>query len=145
MHSKGNHKENKKITHRMGENISKQSNQRGINLQNIQTALHSGVLSHFSHVQLFVTLWIVACQAPLSMGFSSQAYQSGLPCPPPGDLPDPRIIRMSLTSPALAGRFFTTSTTWEEALAAQFIKEKTQKMGRRPKLTFLQRRHTDDQ
>ena len=51
----------------MGESISKQSNQQGINLQNIQTALHSGVLSHFSHVQLFVTLWIVACQAPLSM------------------------------------------------------------------------------
>ena len=65
MHSKGNHKENKKITHRMGENISKQSNQQGINLQNIQRALHSRVLSHFSHVQLFVTLWTVACQAPL--------------------------------------------------------------------------------
>ena len=145
MHNEGNYKQGEKIAFRMEVKNSEQSNQRGINLQNIQTALHSGVLSHFSHVQLFVTLWIVACQAPLSMGFSSQAYQSGLPCPPPGDLPDPRIIRMSLTSPALAGRFFTTSTTWEEALAAQFIKEKTQKMGRRPKLTFLQRRHTDDQ
>ena len=117
----------------MGENISKQSNQQGINLQNIQRALHSRVLSHFSHVQLFVTLWTVACQAPLFMGFSRQQYWSGLPYPPPGDLPDPRLISTSLTSPALAGRFFTTSATWEAALAAQFIKEKPQKMGRRPK------------
>ena len=75
----------------MGENISKQSNQQGINLQNIQRALHSRVLSHFSHVQLFVTLWTVACQAPLFMGFSRQQYWSGLPYPPPGDLPDPGI------------------------------------------------------
>ena len=49
------------------------------------------MLSHFSRVQLFVTLWTVACQAPLSMGFSRQGYWSGLPCPPPGDLPDPGI------------------------------------------------------
>ena len=45
--------------------------------------------SHFCHVQLFVALWIVAHQAPLSMGFSRQEYWSGLPCPPPGDLSDP--------------------------------------------------------
>ena len=44
-----------------------------------------------SYVQLFVTLWTVACQAPLSMGFSSQEYWSGLPFPFPGDLPDPGI------------------------------------------------------
>ena len=37
---------------------------------------------HFSHVRLFVTLWTVACQAPLSMGFSRQDYWSGLPCLP---------------------------------------------------------------
>ena len=47
------------------------------------------VLSCISHVQLFVILWTVACQAPLSMGFSRQEYWSGLPCPPPGDLPNP--------------------------------------------------------
>ena len=47
------------------------------------------VLSCFSHVQLFVTLWTVARQAPLSMGFSRQEHWSGLPFPPPGDLPDP--------------------------------------------------------
>ena len=57
----------------------------------------------------------VAHQAPLSMGFSRQEYWSGLPCPPPGDLPDPGIQSMSLMSPALAGGFFTTRTTWEEA------------------------------
>ena len=46
------------------------------------------MLSRFSRVQLFVTPWTVACQAPLSMGFPRQEYWSGLPCPPPGDLPD---------------------------------------------------------
>ena len=74
------------------------------------------VLSHFSSVQLFVTLRTVAHQAPLSMGFSRQEYWSGLPCPPPGDLPDPGIEPVSLMSPALAGVFFTTSTTWEALL-----------------------------
>ena len=55
------------------------------------------VLSHFSHVRLFVTLWTVACQAPLSMGFSRQEYWSGLPCPPPRDLPNPGIEPRSPT------------------------------------------------
>ena len=54
------------------------------------------------------TAWTVACQAPLSMGLSRQENGSGVPCPPPGDLPDPGIELASLTSPALAGRFFTT-------------------------------------
>ena len=49
------------------------------------------VLSHFSHARLFVTLCTIAHQAPLSMGFSRQEYWSGLPCPPPGDLPNPGI------------------------------------------------------
>jgi len=56
-------------------------------------------------------LWTVACQAPLSMGFSRQEYWSGLPCPSPGDLPGPGIEPVSPGFPALAGRFFTTSTT----------------------------------
>ena len=47
------------------------------------------------------------------MGFSRQEYWSGLPCPPPGDLPDPGMEPTSLTSPALAGGLFTTSATWE--------------------------------
>ena len=71
------------------------------------------MLSCFSCVLLFVMLGTVACQAPLSMGISRQEYRSGLPCPPPRDLPHPGIEPMSLTSPALAGGFFTTFTTWE--------------------------------
>ena len=51
----------------------------------------------------------VALQAPLSMGFSREGCWSGLPCPPPGDLPYPGIEPVSLTSPLLAGRFFTTT------------------------------------
>ena len=58
-----------------------------------------------------VTLWTL--WTPLSVGFSRQKYQSRRPCSPPGDLPDSRIEPMSLISPALADRFFTTSTTWE--------------------------------
>ena len=65
-------------------------------------------LGHFDRVQLFVTSWIVAHQAPLTMGFSRQEYWSGLPCPPPENLPDPKIKPTSLMSPALAGVFFTT-------------------------------------
>ena len=71
------------------------------------------VLSSLSCVQLPVTLWTVALQAPLSMGFSRQKYQSGLSFPSPGDLPDPGIKPAPLTSPALARGFFTTSATWE--------------------------------
>ena len=59
------------------------------------------MLSHFSHVRLFVTLWTVAHQAPLSMGFSRQEYWSGLPIPSPGGLPDPVIKPVSPVSPAL--------------------------------------------
>ena len=69
--------------------------------------------SPFSCIQLFVTLCIVACQAPLLMGFSRQESWSGLLYPPPGDLPDLGIEPVSFTPPALAGGFFTTSTTWE--------------------------------
>ena len=71
------------------------------------------MLNHISHVQLFVTLWIVAYQAPLSLGFSGQEDWSGLPWPPSGDLPNPGVEPMSLMSPALAVRFFTTSATCE--------------------------------
>ena len=63
-----------------------------------------------------VTLWTVALQAPLSMEFSRQEYWSGLPFPPPGDLPDPQTESTSLTSLALPGGFFTTSATWEAHL-----------------------------
>ena len=69
------------------------------------------VLSRFSPVLLYVTLWTVAHQAPLSMGSSRQEYWSGQPSPLPGDLPDPWTEPESLKSPALTGRFFTTSAT----------------------------------
>ena len=54
------------------------------------------MLGHFSHVQLFATLWNIDCQAPLSKGFSRQEYWSGLPGPPSGDLLNPGIKPMSL-------------------------------------------------
>ena len=66
-----------------------------------------------SHDQLFATPWTVAHQDPLSMGFSWQEYWSGVPCPPPGDLPDPGIEPSALKSRVMAGRLFTTSPTWE--------------------------------
>ena len=75
------------------------------------------MLSHSSHIGLCATLWTVARQAPLSMGFSRQEYWNWLPCPPPGYLSD-GIEPMSLMSPALAGGFFTTSITWEAPLIA---------------------------
>ena len=62
---------------------------------------------------LFESSGTVAHQAPLSMEFSRQEYWSGLPCPPPGDLPDPGMEPASLMSPALAGGLLNTSTTWE--------------------------------
>ena len=75
--------------------------------------LFAWMLSGFSCVRLFATRWTVACQASLSSGFFlRQEYWSGSPWPTPGDLPAPGIDPVSLTS-ALAGRFFTTSITWE--------------------------------
>ena len=71
------------------------------------------MLSRFSCVQLFATLWTVARQASLSMGFSRQKYWSRLLHPPPEDLLDPGIEPTSLTSSALAVGFFTTSIAWE--------------------------------
>ena len=74
------------------------------------------ILSPFSSVWLFSTPWTLAPHIPLSMGFLSQEYCSGLPWPPPGDFTDPGIEPLSLTSPTLAGGcffVFTTSTTWE--------------------------------
>ena len=70
------------------------------------------MLIRFSCVRLFATPWTVAHQAPVSMGFSKQEYWSGLPFPLLGDLPNLVMEPTSPGSPALAGRFFTTSTTW---------------------------------
>ena len=64
-------------------------------------------MCRLSCVQPCVTLWTVACQAPLSIGFPRQEYWSGLPFPSLGDLPDPGTEHVSLESSALAGSFFT--------------------------------------
>ena len=89
------------------------------------------MLSHFTHVWLFMTLCTKAHQTPLSMGFSRQEYWSGLPCPPPRDLPNPGIQLASLLSPALAGRFFTASATWGAHL------EHSKHLHRRPLLLLI--------
>ena len=80
--------------------------------------LHSNYHFLCAHAKLFQSCWThcptlpsVALQAPLSMGFSRQEYWRGLLWSPPGDLPNPGIKPTSLTSPALAGGFFTTSAT----------------------------------
>ena len=57
----------------------------------VEKTEYACMLNHFSHAQLFVILWTVACQTPLSMGFSRQEYWSGSPCPPSGYLPNPGI------------------------------------------------------
>jgi len=62
------------------------------------------------------------------MEFSRQEYWSGLPCRPPGDLPNPGTEPVSFMSPALAGGFFTTSATWEPlslSHSSPTLKEKT--------------------
>ena len=79
------------------------------------------VLSCISCVQLFAALWTVVHQTPLSMGFFRQEHWSGLPCPPPGDLPNPEIRPESLISPALAGGFLTTSAIWEAQKILLFL------------------------
>ena len=92
---------------------------KGLNCSLVMFSAVSGVpegISSFhslSRVRLFATLQTVAHHAPLSMRFSRQEYWSGLPFPPPGDLPDSGIKPMPLMSPALAGGFFTTGTAWK--------------------------------
>ena len=66
------------------------------------------VLSRLHVSDSFVSPWTVTTQTPVFVGVSRQECWSGLPFPPPGDLPDPGIEPMSLDSPALAGRFFIT-------------------------------------
>ena len=74
--------------------------------------------------RLFATAWTVGRQAPLSVEFSRQEYWSGLPFPNPGDRPNPGIKIVLPASASLAGRFFTTSTTWEPPTVKIFtIKE----------------------
>ena len=81
-----------------------------------------------SHVRLFAAPWtIIACQAPMSMGFSRQEYWSGLPLPTPEDLPHPGIESTSLTSPPLAAGFFTTRATWKAQIIPKWLVKKKKK------------------
>ena len=93
-----------------GEHTSPQNLQaRHLDVQEIHGwVMHTSIyvrvaLSHFRCVRLFAIPWTVACQSPLSMGFSRQEYWHLLPCPLPRDLCDPGIKVASLRSPALAG------------------------------------------
>ena len=84
----------------------------------------AGVTTEFIVVYVCVIQWTIALQAPLSMGFSRQEHQRGLPSLPPGDLPDPGIKPTPLMSPALGGRSFTTGATWEALKWVIFDSEK---------------------
>ena len=88
-----------------------------VSLTFLPSFVHASMPSHFSRVWLFATQWTVACQAPLSIGFSRQEYWSGLLCPPPGDLPKPELEPTSLVSLALAGGSVTTGATGEATFA----------------------------
>ena len=83
----------------------------------------------FSHVWLFATPWTVDRQVPLSMGLSWQEYWSGLPFPPPGDLPNTGTEPASPVAPALAGGFFTTEPPGKPQIAKIILKKKN-KVGR---------------
>ena len=82
---------------RQYQRVNKEENHSSIK----NVVLSSCMLSHFSGVWLFEPPWIVACQAPLSMGFSGQGYWSGFPCHPPGNLPHPGIEPISFISSVL--------------------------------------------
>ena len=78
-----------------------------------------------SHVRLFAAPWtIIACQAPMSMGFSRQEYWNGLPLPTPEDLLHPGVESTSLTSPPLAAGFFTTRATWKAQIIPRWLVKK---------------------
>ena len=86
------------------------------------------MLCHFSCILFLATLWTIVCQAPLSMAFSRKECWSGLPCPSPGDLLNPRIEPASPMSPALAGGFFATSAIWEKWLTSALQAELLQRV-----------------
>ena len=87
----------------------------------------AGVLSHFIHVRLCATLWAVACQGPLSMGFSRKEYWSGLPCPPPGDLPNPSLPHCRQVLYHLSRNVVCHNSAallfWQNTFSTKFIKD----------------------
>ena len=90
-------------------------------LSRVPCATRVCMLSRSAVSNTSVTPQTVACQAPLSLGFSRQECWSGVPFPPPGDLPDPGIKPVSPTSAALAGGFFTTVLFSRSLLVIYFI------------------------
>ena len=82
------------------------------------------------HIQFYATPRTVACQTPLPLEFSRQEYWSRLPFPTPGDLRDTGIEPMSLTSPALAGGFFTTSNLESPLITVVGIKSPVEESGK---------------
>ena len=82
-----------------------------------------------SRIRLFEILWTVACQALLSMGFSSQEYWSGLPLPTPEDIPDPGIKSTSPATPALGGGFFTTGPPGKSRGQLLIVSERMKQLG----------------
>ena len=86
--------------------------------------------NRFSCIRLFATLWTLARQAPLSMGFSRQEYCSGLPWPPPGDLPNPGIKPASFMSSCIGREFFTTNATWGNVKSSGHWNRKGRDAGR---------------
>ena len=82
-------------------------------LTKLKTFTHQREPYVFICVQLFTASWTTAHQAPLPMEFSRHEYLSGVPFPTRGGLSNPGTETESFTSPALAGRFFTTNVTWE--------------------------------
>ena len=74
---------------------------------------HVCMINSFRHMQVFVTLWTVARQAPQSIGFSRQEYWSGLPCPPPGDLPN-RGIKCLSPNLHISSRFSLTYSGFDK-------------------------------
>ena len=89
------------------------------NKRSVCRVLCSVCVKSLSRVQFFVTLWTIARPGSSVHGILQAKYWSGWPCLPPGDLPDPGIKPMSLTSPTLAGGFSNTSTTWKPLVECQ--------------------------
>ena len=111
-------KERKRPRTRLGVSVATRA---GTNLSVMSLGKVACVLICFGHVALFATPWTAAHQAPLSKGFPRQEYWSGLPFPMPGDLPVPGIKSVSLGSPTLADRFFTTSPSGKPLLIMPYL------------------------
>ena len=108
-YTEGFQQHNKRLEKILGRNHGSMFSPQGFLSLRISKSFPKVCTQLLSHVQLFVTPWTVAHQAPLFMEFSSQEYWSRLPFPSPGDLPNPGIEHACLVSSALAGGFLTSA------------------------------------